>query len=71
MKQSHINPEESVRVFEDLSAKQAVSIHWGTFKLTTELLDEPPKRLLAEIKRRGINPKKFLSLIHGQKLLLD
>ena len=70
MKQSHINPEEAVRVFEDLSAKRAIAIHWGTYKLTTELLSEPPIRLRAEIKRKNIKPSRFVSLKHGQKLNL-
>ncbi|OUT97032.1 MAG: Zn-dependent hydrolase [Betaproteobacteria bacterium TMED41] len=70
MKKSHVNPEESVRIFEDLSAKLAVAIHWGTFKLTTELLEEPPERLRNELKKKKINPSKFLSLKHGQKLHL-
>lgn len=70
MKQSHINPEEAVRVFEDLRAKRAVAIHWGTYKLTTELLNEPPIRLRAEINRKNIKPSKFMVLKHGQKLNL-
>ena len=70
MKQSHINPEEAVRVFEDLHANRAVAIHWGTYKLTTELLNEPPKRLRAEIKRKNIKSSAFIVLEHGQKLNL-
>ena len=45
MKAAHMNPEEAVKAFEDLQAKYGVAIHWGTFKLTTELMDEPPERL--------------------------
>ena len=45
MKSSHINPEEAVKVFKDLGAKYAIAIHWGTFKLTLEKMNEPPLRL--------------------------
>jgi L-ascorbate metabolism protein UlaG (beta-lactamase superfamily) len=31
-------------------------MHWGTFKLTDEALSEPPERLLAEWRRRGLDP---------------
>jgi L-ascorbate metabolism protein UlaG (beta-lactamase superfamily) len=31
-------------------------MHWGTFKLTDEPLDEPPQRLRAEWARRGLPP---------------
>ena len=42
MKGAHMNPEEAVKVFSDLGAQYAVGIHWGTFKLTLETMDEPP-----------------------------
>ena len=32
-------------------------MHWGTFKLTDEPLDEPPRRLKAEWERRGLPPQ--------------
>jgi hypothetical protein len=31
-----------------------LGIHWGTFDLAEEPLDEPPARMLAEVRRRGI-----------------
>jgi len=31
-----------------------VAMHWGTFKLTDEPLDEPPQRLRAEWQRRDL-----------------
>ena len=53
-----------------MDAGQAVAVHWGTFKLTIEPLAEPPKRLQAELKRRGLVADRFLALTHGQKLPL-
>ncbi len=44
MKSSHMNPEEAVRAAIDLRARAAVAMHYGTFNLTDESLDEPPKR---------------------------
>jgi L-ascorbate metabolism protein UlaG (beta-lactamase superfamily) len=38
----------------DLRARNFVAMHWGTFKLTDEPLDEPPVRLRAEWSRRGL-----------------
>ena len=71
MKDSHMTPEEAVQAFEDMEALQAVAIHWGTFKLTIEPLAEPPKRLRAELARRGLGANRFLALTHGQKLPLQ
>ena len=44
MKASHMNPEEAVQAAIDLRARAAVGMHYGTFKLSDEPLDEPPTR---------------------------
>ncbi len=49
-----MNPEQAVQAFVDLGARRMVAMHWGTFKLTDEPLDEPPRRLRAEWRRRGL-----------------
>jgi N-acyl-phosphatidylethanolamine-hydrolysing phospholipase D len=51
---NHLNPEEAVRLFEDLRARLLVPMHWGTFDLNREPFGEPPTRLLAEARRRGL-----------------
>jgi L-ascorbate metabolism protein UlaG (beta-lactamase superfamily) len=42
MSKQHMNPAEALRAFRDLGARRVVAMHWGTFKLTDEPLDEPP-----------------------------
>jgi L-ascorbate metabolism protein UlaG (beta-lactamase superfamily) len=54
MEKQHMNPEQAVQAYLDLRARNFVAMHWGTFKLTDEPLDEPPKRLRAEWERRGL-----------------
>ena len=66
MKEAHMNPEEAVKVFKDLGAEYAVAVHWGTFKLTTEKMDEPSKRLVQSLKDNGIASDKFRALQHGE-----
>jgi L-ascorbate metabolism protein UlaG (beta-lactamase superfamily) len=41
MKIAHMNPEDAVRAYHDLAARQAVGMHFGTFQLTDEARDEP------------------------------
>jgi len=55
----HMNPEEALRCFQELNAKTMVPMHFGTFRLSYEPLDEPPARLLAEAERL-----KLVSHIH-------
>ncbi len=45
MHYSHMNPAESYQAFLDLQAKWMVPCHWGTFRLTDEPIDEPPREL--------------------------
>ena len=42
----HIGPDDAVRAFKDLRAKYFVPMHYGTFKLSFEELDEPPRWLM-------------------------
>ena len=66
MKSSHINPEDAVKVYKDLGVKYAIAIHWGTFKLTLEKMDEPPIRLDQAMRIAGISKTRFRVLEHGQ-----
>ena len=45
MSQQHVNPMESVRIHQDVGAKRSIGVHWGTFALTDEPLDQPPREL--------------------------
>jgi L-ascorbate metabolism protein UlaG (beta-lactamase superfamily) len=45
MRSQHMNPSDAVQAFEDLRADRFFAMHWGTFKLTDEPLDQPPQLL--------------------------
>ena len=47
MEPQHMDPEESARAAEMLSARAFVAMHWGTYKLTDEPLGEGPARARA------------------------
>ncbi len=42
----HMGPDQAVQAFKDLRAKIFVPMHFGTFKLSFEALDEPQRWLL-------------------------
>lgn len=53
----HMNPEEAVRAFAELGAKVMIPMHYGTFPLGNEPMEEPVERLLMEADRLGISEK--------------
>ena len=47
----HMNPEDALQAFRDLAAGLMIPMHYGSFKLSQEPIDEPVRRLLAEAGR--------------------
>lgn len=69
MRPIHMNPEEAVTAYQALAGATApvfVPIHWGTFKLTDEPLDEPPARLRRAWRERGLDEGRLWVLAHGE-----
>ena len=64
--EQHINPEEAVKVHRDLQAKRSVGIHWGTFELSDESLDQPPKDLAVAAKAQGLRDGEFSVMSIGE-----
>ncbi|KAK0744823.1 beta-lactamase superfamily domain-containing protein [Apiosordaria backusii] len=50
----HANPYDAVEIFKDTNCKKAMGIHWGTWVLTSEEVEEPPRLLKDALKRSGI-----------------
>lgn len=62
MAAQHCDPQEAIQIMADLGANSAVGIHWGTFKLTDELRDDPATRLVEECSALGIAPGRFIAM---------
>ena len=62
----HTTPEEGLRLGLDVGARRVVAMHFGTFDLTDEPLDEPPRRFLAEAERLGLGPDRAWVLKVGE-----
>ncbi len=50
----HANPYDSVEIFKDTRCKKAMGIHWGTWVLTSEEVEEPPRMLREALKASGL-----------------
>jgi len=61
----HTSPEEALRAFVDLNADVMIPMHYGTFRLGREPMDEPLPRLLSAGSRAGIS-EKIVPLTEGE-----
>jgi L-ascorbate metabolism protein UlaG (beta-lactamase superfamily) len=68
MEPMHLNPEQALAAFLALGARTLVPMHWGTFKLADEPLDEPPVRLEAERSRLGVAAERVRVLAVGESI---
>ena len=66
MRQQHVDPPESVQMHRDLQARRSLGIHWGTFELTDESLDDPPRELAGARRAAGLADEDFFVLAVGQ-----
>jgi|SRR5579862_2349167 len=53
----HANPADAIRAFRDLNARWMVPMHYGTFKLSHEPMEEPLQLLEQEAKAAGIEDR--------------
>ncbi|MGL4636491.1 MAG: MBL fold metallo-hydrolase [Beijerinckiaceae bacterium] len=66
MRAQHMNPEEAVKVMQEIGAESAVGHHWGTFNLTNEGVERPREALAVALKEAGIEPARFVAFMPGQ-----
>jgi L-ascorbate metabolism protein UlaG (beta-lactamase superfamily) len=50
----HTCPEEALQAFLDLGAQRMIPMHYGTFRLSQEPMEEPVERLLAAASKAGV-----------------
>lgn len=74
MRPVHMDPDEALEAYDDVNRAQRngrapcamVPIHWGTFKLTDEAMDEPPRRTREGWQARRLDGDALWVLRHGE-----
>jgi N-acyl-phosphatidylethanolamine-hydrolysing phospholipase D len=66
MRAVHVNPEEAVRIALEVGARHAIGMHYGTFDLTDEPMDEPPIRFRAAAIEQGFGADNAWTLKIGE-----
>ena len=67
MKSQHMNEEEAIQATEDLQAHTMLGMHWGTFDLTDEPMDLPPRHLAELVEELGEDPERLRTLAIGER----
>ena len=63
-------PAEAVQAHLDLGAPESIGIHFGTFQLTIEGIDDPLRALEEARRANSISPSRFRTLGFGELLRL-
>jgi L-ascorbate metabolism protein UlaG (beta-lactamase superfamily) len=71
MRVVHMNPAEAVQAHLDLEAPQSLGMHFGTFQLTAEGIDEPVRDLAEALRARGVAPSCFRTLGFGDSFRVE
>jgi L-ascorbate metabolism protein UlaG (beta-lactamase superfamily) len=69
MTPAHMNPDEAVRAHLDVGARTSIGMHFGTFQLTDEGIDEPVEALESARIEHDVSPDAFRVLDFGETCL--
>ena len=71
MNSVHMNPDDAIVAYAELSREaprppRCLTIHWGTFRLTDEPVEEPPRRFAELWRAAGLSNDANWTLAHGE-----
>lgn len=64
----HVEPKDAVKIHREVDSKLSIGMHWKTFRLSEEPIDQPPFDLFRAMKEEGLNPHTFLAPEPGYKI---
>jgi N-acyl-phosphatidylethanolamine-hydrolysing phospholipase D len=67
----HVDPPEAIKILDESRSERAIAGHWGTFKLSDELLGEPLVYLRKVLRENGVDEGRFIMMKLGKTLRLS
>jgi N-acyl-phosphatidylethanolamine-hydrolysing phospholipase D len=70
MRSVHMNPEDTIQAYQALRGPglqpPCLALHWGTFRLTDEAVEEPPNRFAQLWEHAGLQSDRNWTFKHGE-----
>ena len=70
MRPVHMNPTEAIEAHVDVAPRVSIGMHFGTFQLTDEAIDEPLLALDRALEERRISDEEFTVLDFGESVVI-
>ena len=70
MRGQHVNPMEAVQLHRELAIRQSLAVHWGTFELADDSLDEPLQALKQSLHEQDVGEDEFWVFKQGERRLI-
>lgn len=70
MKEQHCDPAEAVQIHRELGAVRSIGMHWGTFPLTDDGYEDPPRELADALAAAGLPADVFRACAHGETVFV-
>lgn len=71
MQGQHMDPQQSVSLWQAIGTPVTIPVHWGVFELADETLDEPPQELARALEEAGQGTKRFRPWKIGERASLN
>jgi len=64
----HVEPKDAVNIHRDVRSALSLAMHWKTFRLSEEPMDQPPFDLFHALKKEKLEISTFLAPDMGHKI---
>lgn len=64
----HIEPRDAVKIHQDVGSKLSLAMHWKTFRLSEEPMDQPAFDLFLSMNQQQLDPLTFIAMDPGYKI---